>query len=47
MTVPTTGKGIEVTFNDYTKESETTFNKSSAQIRNKKYKTWFSRYPRC
>ncbi len=47
LTVPTTGKGKKVTFNDYTKESETKFDKSSAQISNLVYKTWFSRYLRC
>ena len=31
-TVPTKGKGEKVTFDDYTKESEITFNKSSAEI---------------
>ena len=32
LTVPTTGKGKKVTFEDYTKVAETTFDKSSAQI---------------
>jgi hypothetical protein len=45
-TVPTMGKGEKVTCNNYTKESERTFDESSAQI-NLVYKTWFSRYPRC
>jgi hypothetical protein len=44
-TVPTKGKGEKVTFCNYTKESETTFDKSSVQISNQVYKTWFSRYP--
>ncbi len=47
LTVPTTGKGKKVTCNDYTKESETIFDKSCAQIHNPVYKTWFSRYPCC
>ena len=34
LTVPTKGKGKKVTFDDYTKESETTVDKSSAQISN-------------
>ncbi len=46
-TVPATGKGKKVTFDDYTKVAETTFDKSSAQISNLVYKTWFSRYPHC
>jgi hypothetical protein len=47
MTVPPVGKGKMVTFADNTKEADTTFDKSSAQISNLAYKTWFSRYPRC
>ncbi len=47
LTVPTTGKGKKVTCNNYTKESETTFDRSSAQISNFVYKTWLSRYPLC
>jgi hypothetical protein len=47
LTVPNTGKDRKVTFSNYTKESETTFDKSSAQISILVYKTWFSRYPRC
>jgi hypothetical protein len=47
LTDPTKGKGKKVTSNDYTKESNTTFDKSSAQISNLVYKTWFSRYPHC
>jgi hypothetical protein len=46
VTVPTTGKGKKVTFADYTKVAETTFDKSSAQISNLVYKTWFRRYLR-
>jgi hypothetical protein len=46
-TVPSKGKGKKVTFDKYTKESETTFDKSFAQISNLVYKTWFSRYPCC
>jgi hypothetical protein len=34
MTVPTTGKGKTVTFVENTKVAKTTFDKSSAQIRN-------------
>jgi hypothetical protein len=45
FTIPTTGKGKKVTYNYYTKESETSFDKSSAQISNLLYKSWFSRYP--
>ncbi len=33
--------------NKYTKEEDMTFDKSSAQISNLGYKTWFSRYPQC
>ena len=47
LTVPTMGKGKKVTCNNCTKESEATFDKSSAQISNLVYKTWFSRYLRC
>jgi hypothetical protein len=47
LTVPTMGKGKKVTCNNYTKEADTTFDKSSAQIRNLVYKTCFSRFPRC
>ncbi len=47
MTVPTTGKGKKVSFAENTKVAETTFDKSSAQISNLVYKTWFSRYPHC
>jgi hypothetical protein len=45
LTVPTKGKGKKVTFANYTKISETTFDESSAQISELVYKTWFSRYP--
>jgi hypothetical protein len=44
---PNMGKGKKVTFDDYTKEADTTFKKSSAQISDLVYKTWFSRYPCC
>ncbi len=48
MTVPPMGKGKKVTSSKNTMVAETTFdNKSSAQISNVVYKTWFSRYPRC
>jgi hypothetical protein len=40
------GKGKKVTFAENTKEADSTFDKSSAQISNLVYKTWFSRYPR-
>jgi hypothetical protein len=46
-TVPPAGKGKKVTSSKNTKVAETTFDKSSAQISNLVYKTWFSRYPRC
>jgi hypothetical protein len=47
MTVPTKDKGKKVTFAENTKVAETTFDKSSVQISNQVYKTWFSRYPCC
>jgi hypothetical protein len=47
MTVPTMGKGKKVTFAENTKVIDYTFDKSSAQISNLVYKTWFSRYPCC
>ena len=49
LTAATTGKGKskKVTFADYIKVAEMTFDKSSAQISNLVYKTWFSRYPCC
>jgi hypothetical protein len=46
-TVPPVGKGKKVTFLENTTVAETAFDKSSAQISNLVYKTWFSRYPRC
>jgi hypothetical protein len=46
-TVPPAGKGKKVTFAKNTKVAEPYFDKSSAQISNLVYKTWFSRYPRC
>jgi hypothetical protein len=47
-TFPTSDKGKKVTCdNNYTKDAVTTFDKSSAQISNLVYKTWFSRYPCC
>ncbi len=46
-TVPPAGKGKKVTFDKNTKVAEPYFDKSSAQISNLVYKTWFSRYPRC
>jgi hypothetical protein len=47
LSVPTTGKGKKVKFSNYTKESDTTFDQSSAQISKLIYKTWFNRYPHC
>ncbi len=47
MTVPPVGKGTKVTFDKNAKVAEPYFGKSSAQISNLVYKTWFSRYPRC
>ncbi len=41
------GKGRKVTFAKDTKAAASYFDKSSAQISNLVYKTWFSRYPRC
>jgi hypothetical protein len=46
MTVPPASKGKKVTFTKNTKVAEPYFDKSSAQISNLVYKTWFSRYPR-
>jgi hypothetical protein len=46
-TVPPAGKGKKVTFDKNTKVAEPYFDKSSAQISNLVYKTWFSRYPHC
>ncbi len=49
LTAATTGKGKskKVTFADYIKVAEMTFDKSSAQISNLVYKTWFGRYLHC
>jgi hypothetical protein len=46
-TVPPMVKGKKVTFDKNTKVAEPYFDKSSTQISNLVYKTWFSRYPRC
>jgi hypothetical protein len=46
-TVSPAGKGKKVTFDKNTKEAEPYCDKSSSQISNLVYKTWFSRYPRC
>jgi hypothetical protein len=46
LTVTKMGRGEKVTCNNYTKEADTTFYKSSTQISNLVYKAWFSRYPR-
>ncbi len=46
-TVPPAGKCKKVTFAKNTKVAKPYFDKSSAQISNQVYKTWFSRYPRC
>ncbi len=47
MTVPPTSKDNKVTSSKNKTVAETTFNKSSTQISNLVYKTWFSRYPHC
>jgi hypothetical protein len=47
MNVPPGGKSKKVTFAKNTKVAEPYFDKSSAQISNLVYITWFSRYPRC
>jgi hypothetical protein len=47
MTVPPAGIGKTVPFDKNTKVAELYFDKSSAQISNLVYKTWFSRYPCC
>jgi hypothetical protein len=47
MTVPSAGKGEKVIFDKNTKVAEPYSDKSSAQISNLVYKTWFSRYPYC
>jgi hypothetical protein len=46
-TVLPAGKGKKVTFDTNTKVAEPYFDKSSAQISNLVYKTWFRRYPHC
>ncbi len=46
-TVPPAGTGKKVTFDKNTKVAEPYFDKSSAQISNLVYKTWFSKYTRC
>jgi hypothetical protein len=43
MTVPPMGKGKKVTFAINTKVAEPYFDKSTTQISNPAYKTWFSR----
>jgi hypothetical protein len=47
LTVPPTSKGKKVTFDKNTKIAEPYFDKSSAQISNLVYRTWFSKYPHC
>ncbi len=47
MTSPPAGKGKKVKFGKHTEVVEPYFDKSSAQISNLVYKTWFTRYPRC
>ncbi len=46
-TVPPAGKSKKLIFHKYTKVAEPYFDKSSAQISDLVYKTWFNRYPRC
>ncbi len=46
-TVTQADKGKKVTFAKITKVAEPYFDKSSAQISNLVYKTWFCRYPCC
>jgi hypothetical protein len=46
LTVLNMGKGKKATCTNYTKMAEA-FDKTSAQISNLVYKTWFSRYPCC
>jgi hypothetical protein len=46
-TVPPMGNGKKVTFAKNTRVAEPYFDKSSAQISNLVYKTWFSRYLCC
>jgi hypothetical protein len=45
LTVPNMGNGKKVTCTNSTKEADTAFDKSFAQIGNLLYKAWFSRYP--
>jgi hypothetical protein len=47
LTVPIMDKGKKVKCTNYTKEADTTFDKSSAQTSNLVYTTWLSRYPCC
>jgi hypothetical protein len=47
MTVSPTGKGKKVTPSKNTTVAEPYFEKSSAQISNLVYTSWFSRYPPC
>ncbi len=47
MTVPPAGIGKKLSFDKNTKVAEPYIDKSSAQISNLVYKTWFSRYPCC
>ncbi len=46
-TAPLASKGKTITFDKNTKVAEPYLDKSSAQISNLVYKTWFSRYPCC
>jgi hypothetical protein len=46
VTVPKGGKGKKATCLDYTKDASI-FDRTSAQISNQVYKSWFSRYPCC
>jgi hypothetical protein len=46
-TVPPAGKGKKVSFSKISMVAEPYFGKSSAQISNLVYKTWFSKYLRC
>ncbi len=46
-TVPSAGKGKKVTSSKSNTVAEPYFDKSSAQISNLVYETWFSRYPCC
>jgi hypothetical protein len=47
LTVAKMAKGKKATCNNYNMDTDVTFDKTSAQISNLVYKTWFSRYPRC